>query len=1186
MKKIYLTITAIIATCLIYAQSPGGVSSSSNLQVWLDADQLGLSDGQKVSSWTDMSGNSNSATNGSSTRQPIFQSNQINGRASIIFSNATNTFLKTPAISAMNTGTISSFVVFDGSTANHQGMLLGGKYLEQNQFFMMLRNNSLLKSWVLDFSSNQIKTEVSNNSSYQILGSSWDAGTGVLQTYKNGGSFSSGASVTDIPSGNKYYVIGANPGTFNYNYNGGIAEVILYSSALNSAERIIVENYLGAKYGLSISNDFYSYESTHAEDLIGIGQESDGSNSSAASISTIQVSNMSTPGNGDYVMLGHDGVGLTPANNSDVPTAGWARYGRVWRAGITGTPGTVDVTFDISQVSLGFPDSYVLLVDGDGVFASGATPYVGVYDGGSQTVTFTGVTLSDGDYVALANSNVNILSTGVTTDWHTTTTWNCGCVPVLSSQVEVLTGHTVEINGQNASSGELLINGTLSMLSSDTLTLNANFTNNGTFNEGTGTVLFEKTDGAQTIDGSQTFYNLSIDNSAGVSIASGTTSVQGFLDVVNGNFTTNNSLIMLSNSSGSGTFKNPSTGTISGSVTVQRYLNEGETWYLLTSPLTDANIEDWNNEFEMQGFLGTEWPGAPTGSFYYYNESSNVTSYDDGWTEPTNTTDILTNTVGWTAYIATDSYGGIPRTIDLTGTPKLGDGITVSGTYNANIGDPTKDGWNLVGNPYQSPVRFSNVAKSANYDLAYRQNSTGQKVAIQNTTIIAPGEGFWLHCLGGDCNLTFDAVDVNSTNDDNYNLKTSQNAEELIVDLKYDNEEDNVMIRFNNLATSAYDKGLDGYKLSNSFAFKPNISVVNSQNHDLFMAAYQDDFEGVLPLRIYTENPSNTEKSYSLQFNNVDAIKQNNKYLVLEDRFLNTFTPLTEGYAVNFMMYDSVTIPRFYLHVNSPLTLTKSDVTCYNQNNGQISVVGAGVGPFDYTLYDEFMDVVSVQNNVNGTALFTGLEPGQYKVVVSNNDTYGEVADVFSISEPSIVSANFDVTLPDQLLNGYFELGPDTITVNQNQLIQFGNLSSGGSNFTWDFGDFSSSNLSSPEHMYFSGGIYKVTLTVSNAGCQDVVEQYFKVNELTSINETNLFEDITVLVNKNEIMLYLNNQEVKNVTISLNNTLGQNILAKKVVAGINHQEKLTVNTARGIYLLSIKDELGNIKTKKIVLGKE
>ena len=69
-----------------YAQNvtgPGGVGSmdgTSNLELWLDANTItGLSDGDNVTSWADVSGNGLTAvSNDTTTEEPTFNTNIIN----------------------------------------------------------------------------------------------------------------------------------------------------------------------------------------------------------------------------------------------------------------------------------------------------------------------------------------------------------------------------------------------------------------------------------------------------------------------------------------------------------------------------------------------------------------------------------------------------------------------------------------------------------------------------------------------------------------------------------------------------------------------------------------------------------------------------------------------------------------------------------------------------------------------------------------------------------------------------------------------------------------------------------------------------------------------------------------------------------------------------------------------------
>ena len=1188
-KNILLSAISTLLFVPIFAQSPGGVSGASTNQLWLDANQLTLSNGSFVSNWIDKSGKGNDAKAQYSYNMPIFKTNMINGLPAIQF-NGVDDRLKTGAISALNTNKITSFAVFTSDDTD-PGVLYryayatggGDSYLSQFIYGQYYTPASSELTYIVRNASSTPPPQKINKTSFtgslNISSLVWDGSTS-LKGYYNGSLVGSIAGSNSNPGGNLGIGIGANFKDAPNYMKCLIAEKITYSKALSSAEVNIVENYLAAKYNISIANDKYAFEATARFDVIGIGQESDGSNLSAKGLSTLGLS-VASLANGDYILAGHNNAGYAP-NTTDVPV-GLTRFNQVWRADVSGAPGLITVTYDVTTYGLGQTGTYKLLVDGDGVFATGATSYNGVYSSG--IVTFSSVSMPVGSYFTLANSNGVVNSTNVTTDWHTTTTWDCGCVPVAGMTVNILTGHVVDINGQNAAAGTLTVDGTLTFSgATDTLSVLGNLTNNNVFTVGTGSLLLNGAS-SQTLTGNFALNNLIINNSSGVtnsgilSIAAG-----GYLDVISGSLTTGNNLTFISNTSGTGALKNPSTGTIIGNVTVQRYLNEGDSWYLLASPLTNATIEDWNNEIEMQGFLGTEWPTASSSSVYYYTEALTGPTTDEGYQIPTNTSNITTNTVGYDIYVATDGLGSIPRTIDQTGTPKLGDGIVINGTYTTNIGDPTQDGWNLVGNPYQSPVKYANVAKGGSYDVAYRKKASGAQVAINGVDMVSPGEGFWLHCLGGPCSLTFDAVDVNTTNIDQYNLRTTQENTQMVIKLNYDNDYDEVLLGFDENATNNYDLGLDGYKLNNSFNYKPNLAILNSENHNQYIGMFNQDFNDVLPLKIYTENPSGVEKKYSLSFENVSYIKERNKHLVLEDRLLNTFTSVTEGLTVDVVMNDNVSEPRFFLHVSTPLITQKTDVTCYNQNNGKITLELDGSETVDVICYDELMNVVDTRNQVNTTQNITNLQPGTYKLEVLNT-SFGNVSNLISITEPLAIASAFDLTITNQIENGYTSSSTvDTFNVVQHQLLDFSNVSENTTNYTWDFGDMITSNLESPQHIYFNTGLYKVTLTSKNGACESESYKYVQVDGTTSILETNLLDNINVLVKENNLYVYLNNQiGDKNVSFEVLNQLGQTVFSTVKNVETNHVEKVSLPHASGIYLVKI-DGFNYSKTKKIVLN--
>jgi hypothetical protein len=189
------------------------------------------------------------------------------------------------------------------------------------------------------------------------------------------------------------------------------------------------------------------------------------------------------------------------------------------------------------------------------------------------TILLFVVLLGLGAPAALAAPRANCASTG-NGNWNTTGTWTCGHVPTSSDNVTINNGHTVTLDSAGGAAYQLIVGGgssgtlthdtgsqTLSagaggvsvsksgmfiapetltiagdltnngllLSSSGTLTINGgNFTNNGSFFENSGTIAMGGSV-AKSIGGANlTFYNLTINNSAGVNLTTNA-SVDGTL---------------------------------------------------------------------------------------------------------------------------------------------------------------------------------------------------------------------------------------------------------------------------------------------------------------------------------------------------------------------------------------------------------------------------------------------------------------------------------------------------------------------------------------------------------------------------------------------------------------------------------------------------------------------------------
>lgn len=152
--------------------------------------------------------------------------------------------------------------------------------------------------------------------------------------------------------------------TGQFTFKGRIAEIAYYAYSLNNAERIIVENYLAAKYFANvIDNDKYQYQANYGHDVIGIGADANGddhNNSKGDNLFEISVANMQTafkygtPAS-RYLLTGHNGNPMQWTNQNTPDSATVQRLRRTWRfdrTGFDGTDGDQNLTFKLNPADL------------------------------------------------------------------------------------------------------------------------------------------------------------------------------------------------------------------------------------------------------------------------------------------------------------------------------------------------------------------------------------------------------------------------------------------------------------------------------------------------------------------------------------------------------------------------------------------------------------------------------------------------------------------------------------------------------------------------------------------------------------------------------------------------------------------------------------------------------------------
>lgn len=285
-----------------------------------------------------------------------------------------------------------------------------------------------------------------------------------------------------------------------------------------------------------------------------------------------------------------------------------------------------------------------------------------------------------------------------------------------------------------------------------------------------------------------TIKNLTINRTNGVTFGNQMISISDVLTMTSGNLTTNGNLTLLSTSTNTARVAPITNGSvISGNVTVNRFIPGGSNkrkWRLLSSPV---NV---SGSIALSQFIDDIFitaPAAAAGGFDVSpNNNASIRTYNEatsgasslGWTNPTNITNTVTTGTGLEVFVRGSRSLANPFfnwtvpdnvTIDYIGTLNTGN-ITKSLTYTPSTGGATTaDGFNLVGNPYASPINFDTTAGWTKTNIenkfwCYNPNSSNYGIydAVAHTgtngitRYIASGQAFFVRATSASSpSITF-----------------------------------------------------------------------------------------------------------------------------------------------------------------------------------------------------------------------------------------------------------------------------------------------------------------------------------------------------------------------------------------------------------------------------------------------
>ncbi|MFT5821145.1 MAG: hypothetical protein ACI8ZM_002394 [Crocinitomix sp.] len=1000
--KYILIFSCISMSCnFAFSQTgPGGAGDISDNQIWLDAHSLNFADGDEVTIWSDLSGNGSNFTQGESSKKPVFSTSGINGVPSLIF-DGVNDIMASGAIPALESANITYFMVYDRATTSSD-MLITSTY------------TSSVKKW-RTYMNNGQNTILSAHYSPSIKWVRYTDPPGASffsthitpthhQTFNQGDLEMDKSVAYTVPSGHNNVFIGnRNPLTVSgYTFTGEISELIVFNSALNDLERIMVENYLGAKYNMAIPTDHYSFQATHRYGLVGLANDGTNMQTTAQGAGILELSAATDLESDEYYLIAHTDYLPNQFNEIDIPAAldGHVRLERTWRLNETGELGTVTLNFKLGLEDFAASDSYRLLVDDDGTFGD-ATIVTGTYDGGTSSVSFD-VDLADGDFFTLAGLQ-EILEIHSITDgnWSEATTWDCTCVPNINDEVFIdpFTDVLIDIE---TSVDQLIIyeNGRLEMTDDVNINIRNDWKINGAVNFTGGTVSLIGSDAQHIVMATGTLDNVILNDIVINNSSAEEVRFTGDAFLLNGTLFPNQGNIIISASS---TFIVTSTGpstsgrigeiisptTITGQISVERFIPAGlADWRDLSSPVVGSTFDDWDPDLAMGG------PGFPDGCAYALEDpcfkSVRYTNYGVE-VNVLNSYEPIVNSRGYNLFVGSDLETFDGTTLTSTGTLNTSTDIVKS--YST--------GWTTVGNPYASPISYQNLGKSSSiskyfyvYDAAsgvyqwYDQTSgTASIPEITSAGLMATGQGIWIFATSAGT-ITYRQLaksDANAT----YIRDSERIDKSLQITLQENNSTYHcaAILQEKDGAIDGLDDSLDIRHFSNEMAKGPSISF---QDIELLRKNYigNDGRDKTFSLATTILN----EGYYTISADNWSNFR-NYRSILLYDKNTGETINLKEG---NYIFYgekanEDKQKNRFNL-ILSNAEATNNDDGIYSNNISEISNLSIKqMGSIvDITAINDEESITTItltnvlgQNVVFSTALL--LNSGSNIITIPNN---------------------------------------------------------------------------------------------------------------------------------------------------------------------------------------------------------
>ena len=374
---------------------------------------------------------------------------------------------------------------------------------------------------------------------------------------------------------------------------------------------------------------------------------------------------------------------------------------------------------------------------------------------------------------------------------------------------------------------------------------------------------------------------------------------------------------------------------VSGNVTVERFVDAGRLYRYISSPVQNATVEDLQRSFAVTGTFNDPSVGPGINSvnpslFFYDEPSAQWINYPgSGYARD----HMLHAGKGYAAFLRSLTD---PVLIKWQGPINSG-----SLDYNVTYTD-SASGWNLVGNPYPSPVSWDNpgwMKVNMSNSIAVRDNVLGTfrfwngSVGSLTNGVISTGQAFWVLATAADPRLEI-TEETKALVVAPFYRESSPDF--IKISLTDGENADTAFVQIDRRAKAVFDR-FDALKLANDHL---DLAILSQDGKRLAISAVPDA-SCVMRVPLYFRNANKMRRSGVLAVTSSLSM-EGATYRLVNDRddttlesAGNEFTvPLDEGESDKWILEIRFTQPLSpkllydpYVCETSPATITVTNVT-------------------------------------------------------------------------------------------------------------------------------------------------------------------------------------------------------------------------------------------------------------------